>query len=369
MKNTFISENNFKKQVTQIYWEETLSILDEKWSKFDKVDKLLVLETLKTIYPEKSNLINESKWYNTLGDIAGIFDPTGVIDLLNGFSYWKQDEKFYAILSWISVIPGLGDLIAKPVVGLMKMGGESVRLFKAATVANDAVKLGKAAKEAGGPIKEFVRTSPTWGSKLLDIMRASAGKIPYIGPRFLRLLEEYVELFTKGSKEMGASEKLFAKTAGKALSEVEKETLLKQLAKEAEFKGFTNYGTGKNSWLSFWKSDASAWKKINAGFPRLFGGNPATRSLMKRTKWYAGLLDNLGIVDFEQPEEIVNRIPNLDQKIEEYNQTPEALDNFMSDFGGVNPSNINMDGENSLVPDKIKGVDPLSMILNSLIPV
>jgi hypothetical protein len=27
--------------------------------------------------------INESEWYNTIGDIVGIIDPTGVVDLVN----------------------------------------------------------------------------------------------------------------------------------------------------------------------------------------------------------------------------------------------------------------------------------------------
>ena len=86
-------------------------------------EKEFVFEFLKVIYPEKVRLINEDKWYNTLGDIAGIFDPTGTVDLINGISYWKQGDHLFALLSWISVIPFLGDLIAKPVVGLFKAGG------------------------------------------------------------------------------------------------------------------------------------------------------------------------------------------------------------------------------------------------------
>ena len=49
--------------------------------------------------------INESEWYNTIGDIVGIIDPTGVVDLVNGVSYWNQGDKLFALLSWISVVP------------------------------------------------------------------------------------------------------------------------------------------------------------------------------------------------------------------------------------------------------------------------
>ena len=37
---------------------------------------------------DKSELIQESEWYNTVGDIVGIFDPTGVVDIVNGISYF-----------------------------------------------------------------------------------------------------------------------------------------------------------------------------------------------------------------------------------------------------------------------------------------
>ena len=85
--------------------------------------------------------LNESEWYNTAFDIAGIFDPTGTIDLVNGVSYWNQGDKLFALLSWVSVIPYVGDVLAKPVVGVLKVGGKATRAFKGAVVAGDAVKI------------------------------------------------------------------------------------------------------------------------------------------------------------------------------------------------------------------------------------
>ena len=41
----------------------------------------------------KSNLnedqLNEA-WYNTVMDIVGLADPTGVVDIVNGISYFTQ---------------------------------------------------------------------------------------------------------------------------------------------------------------------------------------------------------------------------------------------------------------------------------------
>lgn len=52
---------------------------------------------------------------NTIGDIVGIFDPTGIVDLANAISYWKQGRKVFSLLSLISVVPGI-DWATKPVI-------------------------------------------------------------------------------------------------------------------------------------------------------------------------------------------------------------------------------------------------------------
>jgi hypothetical protein len=45
---------------------------------------------------------------------------------------------------------------------------------------------------------------------------------------------------------------------------------------------------------------------------------------MRRTKWYLGLLDYLGVANFIGPEELENEVDNLDQKVKEYSETPES---------------------------------------------
>jgi hypothetical protein len=72
---------------------------------------------------QKTVTINESEWYNTVGDILGIVDPTGVVDLVNGISYFSQGDHLFGLLSIISVIPYAGDVVAKPVMGALKIGG------------------------------------------------------------------------------------------------------------------------------------------------------------------------------------------------------------------------------------------------------
>ena len=309
-------------------------VLEKKWNKLSKEDKIFVFEFAKKIYPEQTKLIKESKWYNTLGDIVGIFDPTGIVDIVNGISYWRQGDKLYAILSFVSAIPILGDLIAKPVIGVMKLGGGAAKAFKAATLTGDAVKMASTAKRAGGPIAKMVETAPTWGEKLVTALKGSIGRVPLLGSGLVKVIEEYVQIFGKAGKEMKAGTEIGKSIvkSEKALSAVEKEELLKQMSKDQSFRGFRDLGTGKNSWLSFMKSDASLGSKFYAGVPRIFGGNPATRSLMKRTKFYAGFLDWLGVGNFVGPDELEKMYPDAAKQYEQYAQLPESQNLWNQEF-------------------------------------
>jgi hypothetical protein len=334
MKGMKLNESELKDRIFQIYKEEQYKILEEKWNKLSKEDKIFVFEFAKKIYPEQTKLIKESKWYNTLGDVVGIFDPTGIVDIVNGISYWRQGDKLYAILSFVSAIPYLGDLIAKPVIGVMKLGGGAAKAFKAATLTGDAVKIAGTAKRAGGPIAKMVETAPTWGEKLVTALKGSIGRVPLLGSGLVKVIEEYVKIFGKAGKEMKAGTEIgkgIVKSE-KALSAVEKEELLKQMSKDQSFRGFRDLGTGKNSWLSFMKSDASLGAKFYAGVPRIFGGNPATRSLMKRTKFYAGFLDWLGVGNFVGPDELEKMYPDVEKQYEQYAQLPESQNLWNQEF-------------------------------------
>jgi hypothetical protein len=334
MKGMKLNESELKDRIFQIYKEEQYKILEKKWNKLSKEDKIFVFEFAKKIYPEQTKLIKESKWYNTLGDIVGIFDPTGIVDIVNGISYWRQGDKLYAILSFVSAIPILGDLIAKPVIGVMKLGGGAAKAFKAATLTGDAVKMASTAKKAGGPIAKMVETAPTWGEKLVTALKGSIGRVPLLGSGLVKVIEEYVQIFGKAGKEMKAGTEIGKSIvkSEKALSAVEKEELLKQMSKDQSFRGFRDLGTGKNSWLSFMKSDASLGSKFYAGVPRIFGGNPATRSLMKRTKFYAGFLDWLGVGNFVGPDELEKMYPDAAKQYEQYAQLPESQNLWNQEF-------------------------------------
>lgn len=320
-----VKESELKNLVVKIYKEEQEKILQEKWDTLSKEDRIFVVEFLLSVYPEKSKLLKEAKWYNTLGDIAGIFDPTGVVDVVNGISYWRQGDKLFAILSLISAVPIIGDAIGKSVIGVMKMGGDSAKAFKAAALAGDATKIAETAKAAGGPIAKMVETAPSWGTKLLNMLKALIGRVPFLGRGLVKVIEEYIQIFKGAGAKMGTRAAEFAKLEGKTLSVAEKSKLIKQIEKDTAFRGFRdNKGLANASFMS----------KVRGGVPRLFG-NRATRSLMGRTKWYLRLLDFLGIANFVGPDELMQKYSDLEEKVNQFNKTPEGQKSWVDDFGSV----------------------------------
>lgn len=309
--SNLLSENELQDKMTEIYKEEQIKVIQEKWDRLSNKDKGIVLEMIKHYYPDNAKLISESKWYNTVGDILGFIDPFGVVDLINGISYWRQGDKLFALLSWISVVPYIGDVIAKPVIGMFKLGGGAAKAFKAASLAGDAAKMAEIAKTSG-PLGKLLQSTGKWGGKVLEPLGKLVGKVPGVGPGLVKGADDYVKLFSDANKTMkaGAQEaiQLTAKSSAKGLTKAEAKQLKDALKKATEFRGFRDY-TGKGG--------------FSAGMGR-FWGNRGTRGLMRRTKWYLGLLDFLGLGNYVGPEELETQVENLDTKVAEYSNTEKA---------------------------------------------
>lgn len=107
---------------------------------------------------------------NTIGDIVGIFDPTGLVDLLNAMSYWKQGKNTFALLSLVSVIPGI-DWATKPFV----LGGKVIKGLSEVAV-------------LGWLLKTFGK----WSGKAFDFLdKLLLSKIPFVG-RFVSAMKSFI---------------------------------------------------------------------------------------------------------------------------------------------------------------------------------
>ena len=139
----------------------------------------------------KSNnkeIITEAEWYNLVGDIAGIFDPTGVVDVINGISYFSQGDQLFGLLSIISAVPYAGDVVAKPVMYALKVGKPSAKAL------NGVMKLSKAGKsvEAG---TELAKLSASGG--LIGWFTTQMGKL---APKLEQLINAMPGGVLKGFK-------------------------------------------------------------------------------------------------------------------------------------------------------------------------
>ena len=262
-----------------------------------------------------NEMINEATGWNTFFDIVGIVDPTGIVDFGNGISYFYQGDKLFGVLSMVSAIPYLGDLMAKPVL----LGGKVTKIgLQAIGVAADAGRASEVARlanKAGGPTRAFVKGSTEWGPKLIETLQQGQ-KIPLIGRLFKRI-ENYVSIFTEAAKSMKGTAK-----ASKGL-----------LPSSA----FRNFGidTSKNI--------------LSRAFQR--GGfikNRKLSVLFAKSKFWMKFLDWVGVGNFIGPEEFEQMYgPEYTQQaIDSYSSTSEGNSLYKSELANKDMSQNKIDQSN-----------------------
>jgi hypothetical protein len=147
---------------------------------------------------EDEELLKESKWYNTFLDVVGIVDPTGIADGINAISYFRQGDMLFGILSLISLVPYLGDAIAKPFIGIIKMGKINKNIINAGLKSGNAAKvaaeMGKSAK--GKAVLDAMKNPKT--QSFIGGLLAKLGKLPGMG-RFVKDAKTYTKVFTEAA--------------------------------------------------------------------------------------------------------------------------------------------------------------------------
>jgi hypothetical protein len=301
-------------------------------------EQLLNIQEL--ILKENKIQLNESEWYNTVGDVLGLIDPTPTVDFINGLSYISQGDYLFGLLSLISAVPYFGDAVAKPVTGALKIGSSAtkeIELALKAAKAGDFIKSEKVlTKLAGEPgvVGNFVRTSESWVPKVKNVI----DRVPFGPFKGLRnTVNTWFELFANASK----NSKGIAKTAGNLATKVastitkeEKVVLLSSFLKDAKATGFfnaANFSKSPKSFMNLW-----------GGMPRLFG-NANARALVRKTKFWLGFLDYIGLGNFVGPDEVAAALGGEDamkKKFDEYLATPEAAKHFQDDFGDVQNTQV-----------------------------
>lgn len=294
---------------------------------------------LKTIQESHigDQLLNE-EWWNTLGDVVGIFDPTGVVDLVNGLDYVRQGEYFFGFLSMISIIPYVGDAIAKPIMGVSKSSksmrgvNEAMKLVKDGGNTAEASKILMDAGKSSTLFAKLLDTSISWGGKLKQIIdRIPGGKLTG-GLR--KLLMDWIDLFigvAKQRKNVGAVVTNLAKRV-KGADPATATALMKNLK--------TQLGKSSRTLRDYKMTDPGFMAKYV--WPGASLRNRELTGLMRKTKFYAGLLDYLGVANFVGPEELSKKMgeENVKQKMIEYSKTSEGQQYWKEDMQGVSPEQV-----------------------------
>ena len=301
-------------------------------------DQLMVIK--KSIISEKKyenkDLIKEA-WYNTVMDVLGIFDPTPIIDIINSTSYFIQGNTLFGVLTLISAIPYAGDFVAKPVLLALKIGGPSVKALESAIKLSKGAAVGsKEYKAATATIEKLAKEKGVIGSFLQKMGGSFGDKViktideiptgPFKGMK--NTIKSYFQLLNNAGKKGAMFQKsagVLAKSFKKGTATVKDVELLKNFLKtEKVFNPATLTKPGFFTNVFF------------GGIPRLFR-SPSQRRLrilMQSTKWWLGFLDYVGLGNWVGAEELAEKMgdENFTKKVEEYNQTPEAKQNFDDQF-------------------------------------
>lgn len=286
---------------------------------------------------QEDNTLNEA-WWNTLGDVVGIFDPTGIVDIVNGVDYLRQGDTFFGMLSLISAVPYVGDVVAKPFL----MAGKGSKMVK---TANEAIKLAKMGNEAKAVamLKNVANSSSMtrklfgsyrrWAPKLKEMV----AKIPggKLSAPLKQTINDAIDLLGKVGSGTQKASSMIRRAAKKPMTKQETINLANQVKKAVQQDGklFRMYGGESAKGLK----GLSNWKL--GGVPRLMG-NRAVRSLMVRTKFWAGFLDYIGVANFVGPDEYINQVGQeaFNNSMNDYVNTPEAEKYWQDDFSGAETS-------------------------------
>jgi hypothetical protein len=320
------------------------------------------------------DLINEA-WYNTVMDILGIIDPTPVVDIINATSYFIQGDTLFGILTIVGAIPYAGDIVAKPVLGALKVGGPSVKALESAIKLAKNAPVGSAEYKAAQEILEKLTKEPGVIGTFLQKMGGS------LGDKIIKTIDEIPMGPFKGMKNTIKTYFELLRGAGK------KSVMFQKRAGVLKNRFKNNAGSVKDvELLKKYLVDRKIVNSANlskpgfftnvffGGIPRLFR-DPSQRRiriLMQSSKWWLGFLDYIGLGNWVGAEELVKQMgeENFAKKVEEYNQTPEAKENFDDQFSDSSQGQSQQQSSQTSQtgsPRNDVNLDPLAKFLKNML--
>jgi hypothetical protein len=297
-------------------------------------DQLKLIKKNVLIGKKNDNVINEA-WYNNVMDIVGIVDPTPITDTINAISYFSQGDTLFGILSLVAAAPFfVGDFVAKPVMGAMKIGSKETKALES------ALKLAKTdSKAAGemiarlskepGPVGKFLQSAGGtggWANKVNDFLKEMPSG-PFKGMK--NTIMDYFTLLGRAgnkSKMVGGLAKSLEADLKAGKAGVQEIKIFKDLIKSEKI--FDVASLSKPGFMS---------QTFFGGIPRLFRSAEGRRVkiMMQQTKWWLGFLDYIGIGNWVGASEVIKKLGGEGEMLramENYQKTPEAKKYFNESF-------------------------------------
>ena len=312
-------------------------------------------QKIRKIYIQVNQLILSEKdaWYNTALDVIGIFDPTGAADLINGIDRIRKGDYFFGFLSMISAVPYVGDLVAKPIMGISKgtklyqNTEKALRLSKAGDAAGAAKLLDEAAN-GSKLMNKLVAAAGRWAEKIKGGIDALPLRKLTTGPR--NMIKDWCDLFIQVSKKRKAFQvgaKRVARRVANIKADPKAATELVSSYKKLMDKGFfRNVKLDRLKGVSFLKPWSAGWMAKYIWPTTTFGllyRNRDIVSLSRRTRFYWGFIDYLSqtlgltLPADVTPEQLSKYTSEneIENKFKQYVNSPEGQKYWDEDMQGA----------------------------------
>lgn len=319
MSDLLTDKEKAKAKLLSILKEEQLrKNLANKWSQLNESEQQFALQFTMFVSPKfrknlleqeekDSSFLSKAADYGQFGlDVIGVFDPTGIADAINALWYFGRGEYLFGMLSLVSVIPYVGDVLAKPV---LLFGKASLKAIKPIIATKNATKIAqgvtklKGTKSGSYLYKFFYEFESKVAPKLIESL-TELEKNKVVGG-LAKTAKSWVEVFLDASKQIKVptkSTKLGAQgTAGVLLRNTDKIDFAKTIdmilsPSKGGIKAFRTAGS-KPSWFKLGPVEFKKIWKV-----------PKLRKTIGKTKGYLRFLDYMGIGNFIGPEDLVLKV-------------------------------------------------------------
>lgn len=322
-------------QYQSILLDEKRRMVINMFENLSEEEKKRIIDIFKIIHPTKT--LNEA-WWNTIGDVIGFIDPTGIVDFVNGLDYIRQGDYFFGFLSIVSVVP-FADFVTKPIIGMSKFSktrkgiDAALKIAKNAKTPQDmlnAQKILQRTASVNPDLTKLMMNSDKWGTKLKQIVDIVPNTFATSGMK--KTINNWIDLFSQTSLQKAGIKSSISNLAKKI--KPDPSTSIKLVDELKSLKKVTAKGPLSTFQI---KDPDFMLKYFWPGLSLRTSKGRQLIGMMRRTKFYAGFLDYMGIANFVGPDELIQQEGSdvIEKQMKDYANTPLGKEYYQEDMNLV----------------------------------